>query len=156
MKINWTKLIVAILICQMAGVIGSVFTNMSVNDWFKTLQKPSFAPAGGVIGSVWVVLFLLMGISLYDVWVSKKRKDNCPFVVFGIQLFLNIFWSVCFFGLRNPFLAFVEIIFLWFSILLNILTFYRVSKTASYLLIPYILWVSFASFLNFYLWKLNV
>lgn len=157
MRINWTKFVFAILICQLAGVIGNVFTNVSVDDWYQTLQKPSFTPPGGVIGIVWTILFLLVGISLYIVWNKFPQNKNSKqaLIIFGIQLVLNILWSAFFFGLRNPLLAFIEILVLGLAIIANMLAFYKVSKISSYLLIPYLLWVSFASYLNFSLWKIN-
>lgn len=145
------------LICQLAGVIGSIFTSKSVNTWYTTLQKPSLTPPGSVIGIVWICLFVLMGISLYIVWDKWPRNKNSKsaLIIFGIQLALNILWSVFFFGLRNPLLAFIEIIILWLMILATIFRFYKVSRTAAYLLVPYILWVSFASYLNLIIWRLN-
>jgi tryptophan-rich sensory protein len=94
-----------------------------------------------------------MGISLYLVWSKKKNKT--AFIAFGMQLFLNALWSIIFFGLKNPLIAFIEIILLWAAIIYTILVFYKIEKKAAYLLIPYILWVSFASVLNFYIFYLN-
>jgi len=158
MKIkNLAKLISAIVICQSAGVIGSIFTSSSVQTWYTTLQLPSFAPPGWFIGTVWIILYTLMGISLYLVWnkgLRNKRVKN-SLSLFGIQLILNAVWSFLFFGLRSPFLGLIEIVFLWVFILLTILKFYRISRTAAWLLIPYIVWVSVALMLNFYIWRLN-
>lgn len=156
-KISWAKLIIAILICQLAGIIGSIFTSSSVDTWYQTLSKPSFTPPGGVIGTVWIILFILMGISLYIVWNKGTKKKNVKNAlwIFGIHLIFNILWSVLFFGLKSPLLAFIEIIILWFLILATILSFYKISKISSYLLIPYILWVSFASYLNLSILRLN-
>lgn len=156
-KINWFKFALAIIICQLAGVIGSIFTNQSVNTWYTTLQKPLLTPPGGIIGVVWVCLFVLMGISLYIVWdkFPKNKKTKSALVIFGIQLALNILWSVFFFGMKSPFLALIDIALLWLLILATIFKFYRISKTSAYLLVPYILWVSFASYLNFSIWRLN-
>jgi tryptophan-rich sensory protein len=95
-----------------------------------------------------------MGISLYLVLVSGKLT-TLAIVIFAIQLLLNLIWTGIFFGMKKPFLAFIEIILLWVSILMNIIVFYDISRTSAYLLIPYILWVSFASILNFAIWKLN-
>jgi tryptophan-rich sensory protein len=96
-----------------------------------------------------------MGISLYIVW-NRKKKPKPALAIFGVQLVLNILWSAFFFGLKAPLLAFIEIILLWFAILATIIYFYRISKTAAYLLVPYILWVSFAAVLNFFLFYLNM
>jgi len=153
MKLDWKKLIISIIVCQAAGVVGSIFTMPALTTWYATLAKPSFTPPGWVIGIVWTVLFLLMGLSLYLVWVKKPKKRELPF--FDIQLALNILWSAIFFGLRNPSLAFVEIIFLWLAILGNIIVFYKIDKKAAWLLVPYLAWVSFAAVLNYSVWMLN-
>jgi len=156
MKINWIKLIVSLIICQLAGVIGSLFTASSIPTWYAALNKPSFNPPNWIFAPVWIFLYILMGISFYLIW----RKSDIPnfgllMSVFIFQLVLNAFWTIIFFGLKSPLYAFIEIVVLWVSILYCIITFYRVSKTASVLLIPYLLWVSFAAVLNFSLWKLN-
>jgi len=157
LKINWLKLISAIVICQGAGLIGSIFTSQSVSTWYLTLQKPSFNPPGWVFGPVWTLLFLLMGIALYLVWNAKTtgKTKNMAYLFFGIQYVLNIAWSYFFFYLQNPLAGFIEILILWLFILLTIIYFYKISKPAAYLLIPYLLWVSFAAFLNYNLMILN-
>jgi tryptophan-rich sensory protein len=147
------KFIIAILIPQLAAGLGSIFTASSVSTWYLTLNKPSFNPPSWVFGPVWTALFILMGISLFLVW--KKKVDKKAMAFFGVQLGLNVLWSIFFFGLRNPALAFVEIIVLWSAILINIIYFYKISKPAAYLLVPYILWVSFAAVLNFTIFYLN-
>lgn len=152
---SWWKLIVAIVICQMAGVIGSIFTSSSVSTWYVELVKPSFNPPGWIFSPVWITLFVLMGISLYLLWINKSKDKKLAYVFFGIQLFLNALWSILFFGLRNPLFAFIEIFILWFAILLTIICSYRISKWSAYLLLPYILWVSFAIILNLMIVILN-
>ena len=156
-KINYLKLIASIIICLGIGSFGGFATASSVSTWYVTLNKPFFNPPSWLFGPVWTLLYILMGISLYLVW-SKKLKPNVQkkaLGLFGIQLILNFFWSLIFFGLRNPLLAFVEIVLLWVSILFTIIYFWRVSKPAASLLIPYILWVSFASVLNLAIVVLN-
>jgi len=148
------KLAAAIALCHLAGIIGSLFTVTSSGSWYETIIKPSFNPPGWVFGPVWLTLYTLMGISLYLVWRSGNR-DWIVFGVFGLQLVLNALWSILFFGIQSPVYAFIEIIFLWAAIIASIVLFFRVSKTAAYLLIPYALWVSFAAFLNFTIWRLN-
>lgn len=149
-------LIFSILICQLAGIIGGLFTSSSVNSWYKELVKPSFNPPSWVFSPVWITLYLLMGVSLYLIWIKKKNKQkNTALTWFYIQLGLNILWSILFFGLKQPLLAFVEIIVLDFAILMTMIKSYRLSKTACYLMLPYILWVSFAAVLNFMLFYLN-
>jgi benzodiazapine receptor len=155
MNINYFKLIFSIVICQLAGVIGSFFTVSSVSTWYVTLNKPFFNPPSWLFGPVWITLYFLMGISLYLIWNNVDKDTKSARIVFFIQLGLNTLWSLLFFGLKSPFLAFIEIIVLWLFILLNILFFYQKSKAASYLLIPYFVWVSFASVLNFSIFYLN-
>jgi translocator protein len=177
---NSIKLIVSILICEFAGIVGSIFTAPAIKSWYYFLNKPSFSPPSWLFAPVWTILFLLMGIALYLAWskdftanilpnqtekkawnkISEKlwlgswREENAA-LIFIIQLVLNIFWSVIFFGLKSPGFAFVEILMLWFAILYTIVNFYRISKTSACLLIPYLLWVSFAAFLNFSVWLIN-
>jgi translocator protein len=147
------KLIISIIIPFIASAIGSFFTVSSVSTWYLTLVKPSFNPPSWVFGPVWTLLYLLMGISLYLVWTNNYHKKALTF--FGIQLTLNALWSILFFGLQNPLAAFIEIIFLWTSILITIIYFYKINKSSAYLLIPYILWVSFAAILNLAIVLLN-
>lgn len=177
---NIIKFIVSILICQAAGVLGSIFTAPAIKTWYAFLEKPSFSPPDFVFAPVWVVLFLLMGIALYLVWaknwhievkageaerktwnpISRKlltgswREENAV-LIFSLQLILNVLWSVIFFGLKSPGLAFFEILMLWFAILYTIINFYRISKASSFLLLPYLLWVTFAAVLNLSVWLLN-
>lgn len=156
-KINYFKLITSILVCQLAGFIGSLFTISSVSTWYITLNKPFFNPPSWLFGPVWITLYLLMGISLYIVWNKgiKNEQSKIAVLIFGLQLVLNSLWSILFFGLQNSLFAFIEIIILWIAILLTIKYFYEISKTASYLLVPYILWVAFAAILNFSIYYLN-
>lgn len=150
---NIWKLVISISIPFLASAVGGFFTSTSVSTWYVDLAKPSFNPPSWVFGPVWTLLYLLIGISLYLVWISKYEKK--AFIAFGVQMFLNVSWSVLFFGLQKPLFAFIEIIFLWISILATILFFYKINKKAAYLLVPYILWVGFAAVLNFYLFILN-
>lgn len=151
------KLILSIIICQAAGFIGSIFTSRSIPTWYASLKRPSFAPPNWVFSPVWITLFVLMGISLYLVWrmLSRGQKLRTALILFAVQLVLNMLWSILFFGLQSPFAAFIEIVVLWMAILLTIIAFIRVSTAAAVLMIPYILWVSFAAVLNFFFWKLN-
>lgn len=153
---QYKKLTISILIPLIVGLLGSIFTSSSVDNWYISLNKPSFNPPSYLFAPVWTVLFVLIGISFYFVW-SKDFGSNklLTLGIYGLDLLLNLCWSVLFFGLRNPFLAFVEIIILWFIILINIIVFYRISKTSGLMLIPYLLWVSFASILNYSIFILN-
>lgn len=151
-----TKLVIAIIVCQSAGIAGALFTVPSLPEWYAGLQKPALTPPDRVFAPVWILLYLLMGISLYFVWkgIAKPGAKRALFT-FAIQLLLNVAWSAIFFGAREIFLAFLNIMILWAWILLTILRFRKISLPASYLLIPYFAWVSFAVYLNFYLWQLN-
>src|SRR3989344_6167255 len=150
------KLVFAIAVCQTAGAIGSVFTSSAISVWYEQLQKPALTPPGWVFGPVWFLLYTLMGVSLYLVW-RKRTAEHCQCTalrVFFFQLTLNILWSYLFFGLREPLLAFVEILVLFLAILATAWQFWNVSRMAAYLLMPYILWVGLAAYLNFAIWQL--
>jgi len=158
-KINeFLLLFASIIICQLAGVFGSLFTTPSIPLWYASINKPSFNPPNWIFAPVWTTLFLLMGIALFLIWRKgfKEKDIKIAFSVFIFQLVLNVLWSFLFFGLQSPFAAFIEIIFLWIAILITIILFLRISWVASILLIPYMLWVSFASVLNFAIWRLNI
>ncbi|MBI4163987.1 MAG: tryptophan-rich sensory protein [Candidatus Aenigmarchaeota archaeon] len=153
---NVTKLIISIVICEVIGLIGSVFTIPSIGSWYTGLQKPGFTPPNWAFAPVWTTLFLLMGISLYFL-VEKgiRRGVRTGLVIFGAQLALNLIWSILFFGLHNIFFALVEIVVLWIVILVTIICFWRIRRVAGYLLVPYICWVTVAALLNYYIWILN-
>jgi translocator protein len=152
------RLILCIAICQLAGVIGSLFTASSVTTWYTTLDKPWFTPPGSIISAVWIILFALMGLSLFLIWQKGISSTNSKIAlgVFACQLLVNILWSYAFFGLQSPLAAIIVIVFLWLLILQCIIRFWHISKYAAMLLVPYILWVSFAAFLNYTLWMLNL
>jgi len=164
-KNDWLKLISAIVISQCAGLIGSLFTFSAIPNWYATIVKPSFNPPSWLFGPVWTTLYVLMGISAFLIWSSfsatadtegqARKKIKIALIIFGVQLVLNALWSIIFFGLHQPGFAFAEMILLWLAIILTMISFAKISKPAMYLLIPYILWVSFAGFLNFTLWQLN-
>jgi benzodiazapine receptor len=148
----------SILVCQLAGIAGSLFTAPAISVWYGNLEKPSFAPPNWIFAPVWTFLFLLMGISLYLVWSRgfEDKKIKRAVFIFSVQLALNTLWSFLFFGLRSPLYGFIEIIILWLAIFFTIVNFYKTSKMAAYLLIPYILWVSFAALLNYSIMILNL
>jgi len=154
---NSYKLIVSIIVCQLAGVIGSIFTTPKISTWYSGLVRPALNPPSWVFGPVWTTLFVLMGISAYLVWKEgvKERAVRVALWIFLAQLVLNVLWSVLFFGLQSPMAAFIEIVVLWLMILISIIYFSRISRLAAWLLVPYILWVSFASYLNLMYWLLN-
>jgi benzodiazapine receptor len=151
------KLVVSILICQCAGLIGSFFTVPSIPTWYATLKKPSFTPPNWVFGPVWTTLFLMMGIAVFLVWRRGLENPQVKIAlsIFGVHLIFNTLWSIMFFGLRSPFLGLIEIVVLWVAILFTIKYFMKISTVAGLLLIPYIAWVSFAAALNFAIWRLN-
>lgn len=151
------KLIVAVTISALAGAIGSVFTTPSIPTWYAELVKPALNPPAWVFGPVWSALFALMGIAAFLIWKKgwDRRDVKIALGIFLGQLVLNTFWSIIFFGLHSPGGAFIEIIFLWFAILAAIIAFAKISKLAAWLLVPYILWVSFAGYLNVSIWMLN-
>jgi benzodiazapine receptor len=151
------RLVISILVCQMAGLIGSIFTMPSIPTWYASLAKPWFSPPNWLFGPVWITLYLLMGISLYLVWDRglEKRGVKKALSVFGIQLVLNALWSFLFFGLLSPILGLVCIVMLWFAILASIILFYRIDRRAGIILLPYIIWVTIATLLNLYIWLLN-
>jgi len=155
---NTAKLILSVLVCQAAGLIGSFFTAPAIATWYADLIKPEFNPPSWLFAPVWIILYTLMGVSLYLILKEdlSDKKIRFAVYVFAFQLTLNAAWSFLFFGLKNPFLAFLEILILWVAIIVTIRKFYAVSKNAGILLLPYLLWVSFAAILNFSIWILNM
>jgi benzodiazapine receptor len=151
------KIIASILICQVAGALGTVFTMKSLSTWYRYLEKPTFTPSGRFIGTVWIILYTLMGISLYLIsrkgWTQPGVKSAIG--IFGVQLSINVLWSWAFFYLRSPLAGLAVIGALWISIVATIMKFMRLSGAAALLLVPYLIWVSIASYLNFSIWKLN-
>lgn len=153
---NFAKLVAAILVCEGAGIIGSIFTIASITSWYATLIKPPFNPPNWIFGPVWTILYLFMGISLYLVWLSKKsaaKKEALQ--IFFAQLILNSLWSIIFFGMHYLVGGLIIIIGMWILIYLTIKKFAKFNKTASYLLYPYLAWVSFAAILNLAIVFLN-
>jgi len=150
-KINWKILIITLIIVYAVAFIGSLFTSPATDtEWYNSI-KPSITPPNWVFPIVWNILFFLIALSLYFAWINAKNKNIKKKIalVFGINFFLNIFWSILYFGLKNPVASFIEIIFLWFSIIAMIYITYKVDKKAAWLLVPYLLWVGFAVILNF-------
>ncbi len=158
------RLIASILICEFAGIIGTIYTIPAINSWYVTLMKPGFNPPAWIFGPVWTILYLLMGIALWLIWEKKGVEPEAKqwaIVIFIIQLLFNAKWSIIFFGMHSVSLALIDIILLWISILITIILFSKISKGAAWLLVPYILWVSFAGvlsfaiYLNYSIWALN-
>ncbi len=151
------KLLISIAVCIGAGLIGSLFTGGAIPTWYSLLQKPSFTPPSWLFAPVWFTLYILMGVSAFLVWRRGFQQFQVreSLIIFTVQLFLNALWSYAFFGLKSTLIGLLVIVPLWTAILLTILNFYKVSKTASLLIIPYILWVSYATVLNFAFYLLN-
>jgi translocator protein len=151
------KLIVSILACLTAGGIGSLFTFKAIPTWYRSLKKPRYTPPNGAFGPVWTILYVLMGISVFLVWDRGLDASGAifAFVLFWIQLVINSLWSVIFFGMKSRGGGVVTVTVLWLLILATMIAFFRVSSWAAALLIPYIVWVSIASYLNIGVWMLN-
>lgn len=150
-------LIIAILICESIGIISGLIANTGINPWFDTLHKPLWNPPAFLFAPVWTLLYLLMGISLWLIWKSNtpSPQKNNAIILFSLQLFFNFWWSIIFFKFQSPGFALVDIILMLNLILFTILSFSKISKLAAWLLVPYIVWVSFATILNFTIWILN-
>lgn len=157
MKKKLTYITVSILICLLIGFLSSFATQSSVNDWYVGLNKPSFNPPNWIFAPVWTALYVLMGIAAGIVWSKGFHHIwvKTALYHFGFQLLFNALWSIVFFGLKNPFWAFLVILVLLTLIALTIKWFRVVSKLASFLLVPYLLWVCFATLLNYKIWELN-
>jgi len=179
-KFDWFKLLFSLVVPLAAGWIGSLVTMPAIGSWYSTLTKPALNPPSWIFGPVWTLLYLLMGVALFIVWKKNWQVKNGLLAdrdrawnpwsrqfwsgdwqkgniiaIFYIQLFLNVIWSFIFFGLHQPGLAFFELLALWVSVVYAIVNFYRVSKAAAWLLLPYILWVTFAGYLNWAIWMGN-
>jgi tryptophan-rich sensory protein len=152
------KLVLTVLLCESVGIVSGLLAGVANNPWFDALQKPSWNPPGYLFGPVWTVLYLLMGISSWLVWklllpFSMKRK---ALMYFSFQLFLNFWWSIFFFNFHSSLLALIDIVVMLLLISLTIFEFSKISKLAAWLLVPYLLWVSFATALNGTIWYLNL
>lgn len=156
-KMNYKRLLISLLFPQLAGWFGIPFTSSAIPTWYATLEKPFFNPPNWIFGPVWTLLYLMMGISIYLIWqkIDHNKNASRAITVFWIHLVFNASWSVVFFGLKNMALALLNIVILWVMILVLIFQFWKIDKRASYLLFPYLAWVSFATALNYALWMLN-
>jgi tryptophan-rich sensory protein len=154
--LRWIGLIVFLAICLGAGGLGAIATTPEIDSWYQTLAKPSWNPPNWLFGPVWTTLYLMMAISGWLVWKpAGTLAARLPLVLFTVQLLLNIAWSWIFFGCHAPGWAFMEIVILWTAIVATIVAFFQRSKWAAALLVPYLMWVSFAMVLNFAIWQLN-
>jgi benzodiazapine receptor len=154
---SWTKLLVSLSACQLAGFLGSIFTRSAIPSWYAQLQKPSFAPPNWLFAPMWISLYLLMAVAAYLVWQKGLGSSGvrAALGVFLVQLLLNALWSPVFFGLRSPLAGAAIIVVLWLAILATIIAFAKISPPAAWLLVPYILWVSLATALNISIYFLN-
>lgn len=157
MYVRVAQFFTAIAVCLLAAFIGSIFTMPAIPTWYAGLVKPALSPPAWVFGPVWTVLYILMGIALYLVWSRGWEHKNVQVAtaIFAVQLVLNVLWSYLFFGMQAPYFALIEIVLLWIAIVMTAAAFYRVSVPAAVLLVPYILWVSFAAYLNYGIYILN-
>ena len=151
------KLVTSLAVCLLAGLAGSAFTATSIATWYEFLKKPSFSPPNWVFAPVWTTLFLMMGTAAFLVWRRGLGSAlvRRALITFLVQLILNVFWTFLFFKLHSPLYAFIEITVLWIAIAVTIVSFSRLSRPAAILLIPYIVWVSFAAVLNLSIVRLN-
>jgi benzodiazapine receptor len=151
------KLVLFVALCEMVGVVGAFFTIASISTWYAGIRKPDIAPPNWVFAPVWTTLYGLMGVSLFLVWRKTLGKGfgRSAITIFIVQLILNVLWSYLFFGLQSPFLGVVEITILWFAIAATVVLFFRISRTAGLMLLPYLAWVSIAGYLNYMIFILN-
>ncbi|MFH1787812.1 MAG: TspO/MBR family protein [Candidatus Altiarchaeota archaeon] len=156
-KIDWIRLSGCVLICFLAGFIGSLYTTSSIPTWYASLTKPSYTPPNWLFGPVWTILYIMMGVSLYLVWQTdpKITWTKSALALFAAQLILNTSWSIVFFGLREIKWALAVIVALWILIAATIVSFKRHSQTAARLLAPYLAWVTYACALNYGILRLN-
>lgn len=162
---NTGLLVLSIIICNGAGILGSLVTSTGPGSWYDEIAKPPFTPPSWIFAPAWITLYTLMGISLYLIWMEitsppfqegkKKKQAQTALLLFAGQLFLNVLWSFIFFGMQSPLYGLIEIILLWLVIMATMIAFWRIKKTAALLLIPYLLWVTFAATLTYSIFILN-
>ena len=154
--IRWLGLILFLTLCLGAGGLGAIATTPEIAGWYTTIAKPGWTPPDFVFGPVWTALYVLMAIAAWLIWKPAGLRDAAvPLTLFGLQLLLNVGWSWIFFNMHEPGWAFAEIALLWLAIAATTAAFFDRSKIAGWLLVPYMAWVSFASALNFSIWRLN-
>lgn len=151
----YVKITLCVVICLGLGIASGFSTAESVNGWYETIRKPGWNPPNRLFGPVWTVLYILMGIAAALVWHSNLPNKKTALILFAVQFLLNILWSYIFFGMHNILLAFADILLLSVMIAITIAWFLKINKVAAWLLLPYFMWVSFASTLNFSIYLLN-
>ncbi len=156
-KENVLKIIISITVPLLVGFVGSYFTSPAITGWYADLNKPEFNPPNWIFAPVWTVLYVFMGVAFFLVWKIKEelRKNTLAVIFFGVQLFLNSTWSIVFFAMQSPGVALINIVLLWFALLATVVLFYKVDKRTVYFLVPYLLWVTFATYLNYQIFILN-
>jgi tryptophan-rich sensory protein len=152
---TWLMLIVFLAICLGVGGMGAIASDRSLREWYPTLRKPPGTPPSWVFGPVWTTLYVLMAISAWLVWRDYRWGASAALLIFCAQLELNLAWSGVFFGARRPGFALLEIVILWAAVLFTAYLFYWLNPVSAYLLVPYLLWLTYAAYLNFGIWKLN-
>lgn len=161
MKFNLPKLAISLLLPLFIGYLGSLFTISQIQTWYSQINKPSLLPPNGIFGPVWTTLYILMGIAFYFIWtekIGKKQKvadRSWAIKIYLIQLALNLLWSIVFFKFHLLTLAVAEILVLWVMILFTIIEFRKIKAVTMWLLIPYLAWVTFATYLTTAVWWLN-
>lgn len=154
---RWLGLLGWVALCLGAAGLGAGATTPEIDGWYATIQKPTWNPPDAVFGPVWTTLYLMMAVAAWLVWQrGGLREQRSPLGLFGVQLALNVAWSWIFFGQHQLGWAFLELVVLWLAIAATAVAFFRCSKVAGWLLVPYLAWVSFAGVLNFTIWRLNV
>jgi benzodiazapine receptor len=149
-------LALSLLLCFAVAGAGSLFTRPAIEGWYAALRKPSWTPPNWIFGPVWSALYLSMAIAVWLVWRRAGFAGaRLPLTLFALQLVLNLAWTGVFFGLRMPGAAFAEIVFLWLFILVTTAAFWPLSRAAAWLMVPYLLWVTYAAALNYGIWRLN-
>ena len=155
MKSVYAKIILCVIICTSLGFLSGISTADSITNWFQFVKKPSWNPPSWLFAPVWTLLYILMGISVALIWKSNSNSKKSAISLFVIQFILNLCWSIIFFNQHQTGWAFIEIIIMLIFIIMTTISFYKINKTAAYLLLPYICWVSFATVLNGTIWFLN-
>ncbi|MDD3984796.1 MAG: tryptophan-rich sensory protein [Methanobacterium sp.] len=151
------KFFISVFIPLIIGYLGSIITISEISTWYASLSKPSWAPPNWLFGPVWTTLYVLMGISLFLIWCEGFNRKDVKFalLIFGVQLILNLLWSILFFSFHSLFGSFILILILWIAIFANIIVFFMISRPSGLLLVPYLIWVSIASYLNYSIYLIN-
>lgn len=152
---RFLKLVASLAVAFSAAVIGSAVSAQNIPTWYAALEKPVLNPPNFIFGPVWTVLYVLIGLSLYLFWTSVGRGKWSGYIAFGVQMVLNALWSVVFFGLQLPLFGVFVIVLLDIMVVVTIVLFYEKSRKAAYLLVPYLLWILFATYLTISIWLLN-